>query len=327
MLAIRETEMTPLIKLNDVKMHFTQRKGLHTTTIRAVDGVSFSIDKGETVAVVGESGSGKTTLGRITLRILPPTSGQLVFDGNEITKTKERDLDWFRRVAGMIFQDPYASINPRMQVEQIISEPLVIHKMNKKTRRDKVFQRLEEVKLTPPDVFASKYPYTLSGGQRQKVAIARAMILDLKYIVADEPVSMIDVSNRAEILCLLKEIQTRHGITVLYITHDIATARYFADRIAVMYLGKIVEMGNSGEIISEPLHPYTQALLEAVPEPNPNNLLRERKEIKGEPPRPDNIPQGCRFHPRCFASKRGQCDRMEPQMIEAKPSHHVACFL
>ena len=271
--------MTPLIKLEDVKMHFTQRHGLHTARIRAVDGVSLSIDKGETLAVVGESGSGKTTLGRITLRILTPTSGRIVFDGKEITKAKEKDLGWFRRTAGMIFQDPYACMNPRMQVGQIINEPLVIHKINKNKGADRVSQLLEEVKLVPPDVFASKYPYTLSGGQRQRVAIARAMILDLKYIVADEPVSMIDVSNRAEILSLLKEIQARHGLTFLYITHDIATARYFSDRIAVMYLGKIVEMAGTREIISDPLHPYTQALLEAVPEPDPDNLLKDSREI------------------------------------------------
>ncbi|MEM4297652.1 MAG: ATP-binding cassette domain-containing protein, partial [Nitrososphaerota archaeon] len=248
------------------------------------------------------------------------------FEEKDITDLRDEDLKWFRMKAQAIFQDPYSSLDPYMNVYQLVEEPLLIHGI-KDGKRKLVEDALADVRLTPVEEFATKYPHMLSGGERQRVGIARAIVLRPSYIVADEPVSMIDASSRAEILYLLKDLQEKYGMTILYITHDIATARHFSDRIAVMYLGRIVELGPSQKLIEKPLHPYTQALIEAVPEPDPNNRLRERRVIAGEPPSPIHIPEGCRFHPRCPLFIKGLCDRLDPSLNEVKPQHLVACHL
>ena len=249
--------------MDGIKVHFSARKMLfRADTVRAVDGVSLALERGETVSVVGESGSGKTTLGRASLRLAPITEGSVVFDGIDLTQTPEGKLRWFRRRAQAVFQDPYSSIDPFMDVRQVLEEPLLIHGIQDKA--DRIQQALEEVRLAPAGEFAVKFPHMLSGGQRQRVGIARALIMQPDYILADEPVSMIDASSRTEILYLMRELQERLGIAFLYITHDIATARYFSDRIGVLYLGRIAEQGPPAEVLDDPLHPYTIALIEAV---------------------------------------------------------------
>lgn len=317
------------LRVHDLAVHFFVRKGLFgSTRVRAVDGVSLAVHRGETVAVVGESGSGKTTLGRAMLRLLDPVAGSIVFDGEDITALAPRQLAGFRRRAQAIFQDPYASISPFMSVREIVEEPLLIHGDHDETRRRRAILRaLEQVKLTPADEFAEKYPHNLSGGQRQRVSIARALVLQPEFIVADEPVSMVDASNRAEILFLLRELQQSQSLSFLYITHDIASARYFSDRIAVMYLGTVVELGQTREVIDNPLHPYTRGLLAAVPEPNPENRKAYRSVIPGEPPSAAAVPPGCPFHPRCPEFMKGTCDARRPALVEVEPEHFTACYL
>ncbi|MEM3095982.1 MAG: ABC transporter ATP-binding protein [Nitrososphaerota archaeon] len=315
----------PLLMVDELAVHFASRVGLLSRrVVKAVDGVSFALAHSETLALVGESGSGKTTLGRATLMLVKPTAGRVYFRGEEMTSRREEELRVFRREAQMVFQDPYSSINPFMDVYHIVEEPLVIYSIS--GRGERVFKTLERVRLTPAEEFATKYPHQLSGGQRQRVALARALILNPSYIVADEPVSMIDASSRVEILDLLKSLQKEGGISFLYITHDIATARYFADRIAVMYLGRIVEMGLAPDVINDPLHPYTKALIESVPEPDPRNRFIERPTLIGEPPNPSNIPAGCRFHPRCPYSFE-RCRGVDPMLRRIKDRRYVACHL
>jgi oligopeptide/dipeptide ABC transporter ATP-binding protein len=322
----------PLLRLEDVRVHFALRRGLFVSkgAVKAVDGISLAVSRGETVALVGESGSGKTTLGRVSLRLVEPTDGRVLFDGHDISHPPEERLRWFRRRAQAVFQDPYSSINNYMTVFQIVEEPLVVHRLgNAEERAKRVEQALEAVRLRPVGEFLQKYPHRLSGGQRQRVAIARALVLDPEYLVADEPVSMVDASSRAEILLVLKERQEEAGTAILYITHDIATARHFAHRIGVMYLGTQVELGPAERMIENPLHPYTQLLLEAVPEPDPRNRLRQRRVIPGEPPSPARTPPGCPFHPRCPRYMQGVCDveGKRPQLMEMEPGHSVACYL
>ncbi len=323
----------PLLKLEGAEMHFRARARLFRTTIvRALDGVDVDLARGETLAIVGESGSGKTTLGRITLRLLEPTGGRVHFDGQDITDLPDSRLKEFRRRAQGVFQDPFTALDSFMTIRQIVEEPLVIHNLgNRRDRLDRVEWALDEVRLRPASDLLDRYPHTLSGGQRQRVGIARALVLTPEYILADEPVSMIDASSRAEILALLNDLQERHGVAYLYITHDIATARHFAPRTAVMYLGRIVEEGPTAQLIEQPLHPYTQGLLAAVPEPDPANRLAERDVLPGEPPSPANVPAGCRFHPRCPAFMAGLCNVIDPATVvvndQSGASHSVACHL
>ena len=296
--------------------------------VRAVDGVTLTIRRGETCAIVGESGCGKTTLGRTILRLLEPTGGRILYDGRDITHLGEKDLRWLRRKAQMIPQDPYSSLNPGYTIQRILDEPLAIHGVGDAAERsDLVLKALEEVKLEPPTQFARKYPHMLSGGQRQRVAVARATILKPELVVADEPVSMLDASVRISILQLLKELQEKHGIAFVYITHDLATAKYFSDRIAIMYAGHLAETAPVDSLMREPLHPYTNALMEALPDPDPDNRFRERLAIPGEPPSLVSPPSGCSFHPRCPIARAGWCDLETPELRELRPSHHVACHL
>ncbi|MBI4202620.1 MAG: ABC transporter ATP-binding protein, partial [Chloroflexi bacterium] len=301
--------MTSLLSVQDVAVVFHARRGLFTSVpVRALDGVSITLGGGESLSVVGESGSGKTTLARVVLGLQRPTRGQVTFDGQDIGRVSDKNMKEFRRRAQGIFQDPFSSLDPYMTVGQIVEEPLVIHRVGAgDERRERVMKALEEVRLTPTEEIADKFTHQLSGGQRQRVAIARALVLEPELIVADEPVSMVDASSRAEILYLMRELQERHRTAFLYITHDIATAYHFSQRIAVMYLGRIVETGQTRQVIGNPLHPYTQALLQAVPEPDAKNRFRKRGMLAGEPPSPANPPSGCHFHPRCPFAFEG-CD-------------------
>ncbi|MCB0062972.1 MAG: ABC transporter ATP-binding protein [Caldilineaceae bacterium] len=319
----------PLVKIQQLQVHFTVRKGLFgTQTVKAVDGVSLTLRRGEVVAVVGESGSGKTTLGRAALGLLKPTAGTVTVEGQQLSRLSDQQRKAFRRRAQVIFQDPFATIDPYMTIYASVAEPLVIHQIGDEAeRRQRVYQALNDVRLTPAEEIAGRYPHMLSGGQRQRAGIARALVLQPEYILADEPVSMVDASSRAELLYLLRELQQRFGITFLYITHDIATARHFAQRIVVMYLGRIVESGPAAAIIERPRHPYTQALIAAVPEPNPANRLQPRAVLPGEPPDPSQTPSGCSFHPRCPAFMRGTCEMASPTLVEVVPDHWVACYL
>jgi len=316
---------TPVLELQEVKTYFTLQKGLFkTVTVKAVDGVSMKINKGETIAVVGESGSGKTTLGRTALKLVPTTSGKILFEGKDVTSLKG-DLKWFRKRAQIIFQDPFMSLNPYMTIRDIVDEPMIVHGYKAEERTQRAERALREVRMSPIEEYLPKYPHMLSGGQRQRVGIARTLVLDPVLIVADEPVSMIDASSRAEILYLFDGLQDKYGMGVMYITHDLATAKYFSDYIAVMYLGKIVEYGKASDVLTEPVHPYTQMLIDAVPDPDPKNRFNNRAIIPGEPPSPINPPEGCAFRSRCPMA--GECKNTAPGMIELGNGHQVRCSL
>ena len=319
-----------LLRVINLRKYFSVRRGIlfkRTFYVKAVDGVSFDIGRGEILGLVGESGCGKTTTGRAILRLIS-AEGKILFDGVNILSIPLRKFKPYRRKMQMIFQDPYESLNPRRRIYDIIAQAIRFHKLanSAEEERELVAQSLEEVGLRPPEEFMYRYPHMLSGGQRQRVAIARTIVLRPELIVADEPVSMLDVSTRVGILLLLKELQKKMKISFLYITHDLATARYVCDRIAIMYLGKIVEIGPAEEVLTNPLHPYTKALITAVPEPDPN-IKRGKIPIKGEvPPTAINIPPGCRFHPRCIYAEK-KCMECEPELIEVKPNHYVACLM
>ena len=323
----------PVVKVVDLKKYFPVRASILDIIrrkpklyIRAVDGVTFDIYEKEIFCLAGESGCGKTTTGRTILRLIEPTSGKIFFKGDNILEYDDNKLKEFRKRAQIIFQDPYESLNPRMTVFDIIEEPLRIHKVGtKKERFEMVLKALEDVELTPPESFVHRRPHELSGGQRQRVAIARALILNPEFIVADEPVSMLDMSIRAEILNLMLKLREEHGLTYLFITHDLAVAKYICDRIGIMYLGKIVELGSVEEVIDNPYHPYTKALISAVPTPDPRVKIGEIP-IKGEVTSPINIPKGCRFYPRCVYAMK-MCKREEPELIEVSKDHYVACHL
>ncbi|MBE3575267.1 MAG: ABC transporter ATP-binding protein [Firmicutes bacterium] len=325
---------TYILEVQDLQKWFPARRTLGEALrrerhwIRAVDGVSFQVRRGEIFALIGESGCGKTTTGKLIMKLLEPSGGRILFDGQDVTHLDPDALRQYKRRVQMIFQDPYASMNPRFRVRRVLAEPLEIHGIGKNmAERDELAMKaLREVKLIPPEEFMERFPHMLSGGQRQRVATARTLILSPSFIVADEPVSMVDLSTRAELLHMMKEVQQSLNLTYLYITHDLSTARYFADRIAVMYLGKIVEMGGADEIIDHALHPYTKALIEAVPEPLPGRVnLIKTLPIKGEIPSPANIPQGCRFHPRCVYAQPQCWENEEPGLEEAQAGHFVAC--
>ncbi|MEZ0346627.1 MAG: ABC transporter ATP-binding protein [Infirmifilum sp.] len=318
-----------LLKAEDLRMWFEVRRGLFAEPIplRAVDGVTFDLEVAEAVSVVGESGSGKTTLGKTILRLYKPTGGKLLYKGKDITSLEEKELMWYKRETGLVQQDPYGAMPSFMTISRILEEPLIIHKVGTKEERlETVFKALEEVRLTPVEDFAFKYPHMLSGGQLQRVAIARALILRPSLVIADEPVSMLDASVRIEILTLMRELQEKRKISFIYITHDLSTTRYFSEKIFIMYAGHLIERGPTRSVLRNPLHPYTRALLAAIPDPDPANRKRFREVPAGEPPSLINPPPGCRFAPRCpFATEK--CRQEEPPEIEVEPGHFVKCWL
>jgi peptide/nickel transport system ATP-binding protein len=322
-----------VLELVHVKKEFSLRRGLgevvrgERVSVRAVDDVSLQLRRGEILGLVGESGSGKTTIGKMIVKLIPPTSGRILMNGQDITGM-ERDGIAYRRTVQMIFQDPYASLNPRFKVSDVLEEPLLIHHIGA-TRAERmrlIARAMEKVKMTPVRDYMDRHPHMLSGGQRQRIATARTLILSPQVIVADEPVSMIDLSTRAEILHMMRAVQQEMELSLLYITHDISTARYFTDRIAVMYLGRIVEVGSADKVIERPRHPYTRALIDAVCEPVAGRVQR-RKElpIRGEIPSAADIPRGCRFHPRCVFARPECADMPEPELETVGPGHHAAC--
>jgi oligopeptide/dipeptide ABC transporter ATP-binding protein len=295
--------------------------------VHAVDDVSFELGRAEVLALVGESGCGKSTLVLTLLGLEKATGGKIVFEGQDVTHLQGAALKEMRRHIQMIFQDPYESLNPLMTIGDIVAEPLVVHNLikDKAGRLRRVKQALEDAGLKPADDFIGRYPHELSGGQRQRVVIAGALVLEPSLLLADEPVSMLDVSIRAEILNLLADLRASRDISILFITHDLGTAAYFADRIAVMYLGRIVEIGPTLEVLNNPQHPYTRSLLSVIPVPNPR-LRRKRVILQGDPPNPINLPSGCRFHPRCPAAFE-RCPQVDPQLVRVNNGHEAACLL
>jgi len=319
----------PLLEVRGLAMHFPVSEGVlfsrRIGAVKAVDGVDFSIERGETLGLVGESGCGKTTTGRCILRLEKPTAGEVLFDGRDIGRMEREELTALRRRMQVIFQDPYSSLNPRMKVGDIIAEPIKVHSVqpNARRRRERVRELLAVCGLDPK--FADRYPHEMSGGQRQRVGIARALALDPEFIVCDEAVSALDVSIQAQVVNLLEDLRGRFGLTYLFIAHDLSVVRHLCQRVAVMYLGRIVEMAASDELFDNPLHPYTQALLSAVPVPDPRiEARREFRPPKGEVPSPINPPSGCVFHPRCPIAVES-CQDRRPALRELRPGHWVAC--
>ncbi|HEV8154784.1 MAG TPA: oligopeptide/dipeptide ABC transporter ATP-binding protein [Gaiellales bacterium] len=319
----------PLLTVENLEKHFPITRGIifqkEIGRVRAVDGVSFSVNKGETLGVVGESGCGKSTMARCVMRLLDPTGGKITFDGQDITSIKGGDLFKVRREMMMVFQDPYASLNPRKRVGAIVGEALEVHKMGTAAEIKRKVQDLLEVVGLNPEHY-NRFPFEFSGGQRQRIGVARALAVRPKLIVCDEPVSALDVSVQAQILNLLKRLQREFDLTYVFIAHDLDVVRHISNRVAVMYLGKVVEVGSGSQLYDRPLHPYSGALLSAVPVPNPN-VARSRKPIvlEGDVPSPINPPSACRFHPRCPRFQEGICDVDEPQLTEREDHHEVAC--
>ncbi len=317
-----------LLKIENLRVWFEIRKRMLSQPlyVRAVDGINFELKKGESISLVGESGSGKTTLGKTIIRLYEPTSGKIYFDGIDITNLNSKDLKWYRKETGLIQQDPFGALPSHFTVYRILEEPLLIHKIGTvEERRKRIFKALEDVKLTPVEDFSSKYPHMLSGGQMQRVVIARSLIMRPKLIIADEPVSMLDASVRIEILDLLKELQDKFHMSLIYITHDLATVRMFSNWIFIMYAGNLVERALTNELLNNPLHPYTKALLSAIPDPDPENRKKLREVPPGEPPNLINPPPGCRFAPRCQYAM--EICNTEPQEIEVQSKHWVKCWL
>jgi len=296
--------------------------------VRAVDGVDFELPYGEAVAFVGESGCGKSTLAKTILGLYRPTKGDVIFESRKLNELQARDMQWYRSQVGYVQQDPYGALPPFMDVHRILEEPLIINGMKSKADREqRILEVLDEVRMTPVQDFLYKFPHMLSGGQQQRVVVARSMILRPKLIVADEPVSMLDASVRVEILMLLRALQRSHNLAVSYITHDLSTVRYFSERIFVMYAAKIIEKAPVDELLRQPLHPYTQALITAIPDPDAENAVTFKEVPPGEPPSLINPPAGCRFHPRCPQNIKDLCNTQEPPEFEPQPKHLVGCWL
>jgi oligopeptide/dipeptide ABC transporter ATP-binding protein len=323
-----------VVRIENLRKWYPLKRGFFETllsknqlNVKAVDGVSFGLEKGEIFALAGESGSGKTTLGKLVLRLVAPSSGSIFFQGKEITKLSDREMKPLRRMMQIVFQDPFESLNPRMIIKEIVAEPLRVQRLAKSEAEleERVKDILAKVELVPPEEYLYRFPHELSGGQRQRVAVARAFVLNPVFVVADEPVSMLDVSIRAEIINLMVDLVKKSSASILFISHDIALAKHIADRVAVLYLGKMMEIGSSTDVVDHPLHPYTQALISAVPVPDPESK-RTKDVISGEIPSPVDPPSGCRFHTRCpYAHER--CVNEEPLIVEVEKNHFAACHL
>jgi oligopeptide transport system ATP-binding protein len=325
---VNMTDNNVLLRVDNLVKHFPIMRGIfqkQVGAVRAVDDVSFEVKRGETLGLVGESGCGKSTTGRAVLQLYRPTSGSVYYDGVDLTKLKGEELRKMRRKMQMIFQDPYASLNPRMTVGEIIREPLIVHNISTESEaNERVKQLLELVRLNPS--FSTRYPHEFSGGQRQRIGIARALALQPSFIVCDEPISALDVSIQAQVVNLLEELQDKFGLTYLFIAHDLSMVRHISDRVAVMYLGVVVEMTTRDDLYYNPLHPYSQALLSAVPIPDPvAEATRKRTILVGDVPSPANPPSGCRFRTRCPIAE-AVCAENRPEFREVKPGHFVACF-
>lgn len=320
----------PLIVADNLVKQFPIKAGIlqrEVATVNAVAGVDLTIHRGETVGLVGESGCGKSTLGRTLVRLLAPTSGRVIFDGEDVTDLEGSKLKPFRRRAQIIFQDPYSSLDPRTQIGNSIGEGLRLHGVsNKDERRERIEEMLELVGLQPRH--ASRYPHEFSGGQRQRIGLARALILKPDFVVADEPVSALDVSVQAQVLNLLKELQQELDLTLLFVAHNLAVVEHMSDRVAVMYLGRVVEITDRDSLYANPLHPYTEALLSAIPMPDPDRP-RNRSILQGEVPSPIDPPPGCYFHPRCPIAVKGLCDTETPELAPSpsNPTHHASCHV
>ncbi len=321
MSAVVKQQPSELVRISELVKHFSIEGS--DDVVRAVDGVSFDIFSGETLGLVGESGCGKSTVGRCILRLIEPTSGEVVFDGKDVTKMGKQELRALRREMQIIFQDPYASLNPRLSVLTTVSEPLIIHGIGNKTeRKDRVAELLQKVGMDP--AYMHRYPHEFSGGQRQRLGIARALALNPRLIIADEPVSALDVSVQAQVVNLLQDLQQEFGLTYLFISHGLAVVEHISNRVAVMYLGKIVEIADARGLYEMPLHPYTRALLSAIPVPDPKHK-RDRIILKGDVPTPINPPSGCRFRTRCPIAS-AECAEIVPELREIIPGHFSACI-
>jgi oligopeptide transport system ATP-binding protein len=328
-MTVASAEAQPLLEVRGLRMHFPVTEGMiarrHIGDVKAVDGVDLAIQRGETLGLVGESGCGKTTMGRCILRLEKPTAGEILYDGIDIARLGRRELVALRRRIQVIFQDPYSSLNPRQKVGSIIGEPMMVHGVEKDPRRraDRVRELLSVCGLNPN--FADRYPQEMSGGQRQRVGIARALALNPEFIVCDEAVSALDVSIQAQIINLLEDLRDKFNLTYLFIAHDLSVVRHLCQRVAVMYLGRVVELAECDELFDDPLHPYTRALLAAVPVPDPAvEAERAFQPVRGEVPSPINPPPGCVFHPRCPLAIE-QCKRVRPELRELRPGHWAAC--
>ena len=324
------TDAGPLVSVRDLQTWFELRQWgfLRVGSVRAVDGVTFDLERGESVAFVGESGCGKSSLARTLLGLHRPTGGEVTFQGHRLQDLKGKDMQWYRASVGYVQKDPYGALPPFMDVRRLLGEPLKVHGVTDAGERERrIRQVLDEVRLGPAETILSKFPHMLSGGQQQRVVIARALVLEPSMIIADEPVSMLDASVRVEILNLLRHIQTKRELTLAFITHDLSTVRHFADRIFVMYAGRIVEQAQVDELLEHPQHPYTQSLLAAIADVDAANARQLRDVPSGEPPSLLHPPSGCRFHPRCPQFMAGTCDVHDPGLLEPRREHYSACWL
>ena len=325
----REMQNNTILSLTDVRTWFELKRWgfIRAGYVKAVDGVTFELKRGEAITIVGESGSGKTTLLRTILGLAKLTGGEMLFAGRKIDYNNASDLAWLRRQVGFVQQDPYGATPPFMNAHRILSEPLIVNKVPEREQEHRIREALKEVRLIPVDDFLTKFPHMLSGGQQQRLVVARALLLRPMLIVADEPVSMLDASVRVEVLELMRSIQESHNLGVIYITHDLSSVRYFSHRAFVMYAARLVEKADVKDIVQNPLHPYTLTLLNAIPDPEPENVGRFKDIPAGEPPSLINPPNGCRFHPRCLRIIKGLCDMEQPPEFQPASGHFVECWL